>query len=377
MPLPLRLPRAGFAGKGWRLALLCLCLLGISLRAGAMEKGLQDGWAVDDSDHLLLTPAAARQMRESGARWVRLHFRLNARHRAWDEDLLRAYAEAVENLQRERLAVLGLVTYESWPGSQSDWIANNHEVAGGSGDNAYLRGLARQAFPLLLRRFPSVRHWEIWNEPNAWTTNPPGSAEKLPGGFYIYPSNFAWLLRHAFEESRRLSRPVTIVFGGILSADFTGNLDADIAAPYLRDTWKAGKALAGWEGVRRRYRSWPVDGWGLHLYIKGGSRIQPEDLAPYPTAFAKLMEELEGRKTAKRIWITEIGWPTSNKPGSLSEADQAANVTAALVALRGVPAVGPVFWFKLHDEPAADLYFGLRRADDSPKPAWYTYQKAR
>ncbi|HZP82507.1 MAG TPA: hypothetical protein VFB21_12780, partial [Chthonomonadaceae bacterium] len=346
------------AHRGGLGALLWLAALTImsGVRVSAMEKGIQAGWVVDDADTLLLTPAVARQMRESGARWVRLNFRLNPRHLTWDAALLRLYGQAIANTQREHLNVLGLLSNESWPGSQADWIANSREVAGGNGDNPYLRALTGQGFHTLLRRFPSVRHWEIWNEPNAWTTSAPGSAEKLPGGSFLYPSNFAWLLRHASEESRALSHPVTLISGGVLSADFTGNLDADIATPYLRDTARAGKAVAGWESLPRRSGVWPVKGWGFHLYTKAGSRITPDDVAPYVSAFARLRDALEGGKAAKPVWITEIGWATPPKPGSLSEADQAANVTTALDTLRRLPSVGPVLWYKLQDEPAADLY---------------------
>jgi hypothetical protein len=358
---------------------LLLPLLAVIVAANpvrAMEKGIQDGWAVDDSDHVLLTPTVAHRMRESGARWVRLNFRLTAKHPTWDSRLLDAYAEAVGNLQREHLAVLGLITNEAWPGAQADWIANNREVAHGNGDNPYLRALTGTAFAALLRRFPSVRCWEIWNEPNAWTANPPGNADKLPGGSFLYPSNFAWLLRRAFAQSRALPHPVALISGGILAADFTDDISANIAAPYLQETAAAGKTLAGWDALPNRTDVWPVEGWGLHLYLNAGSRLRPDEIAVYAGAFKKRMDTLEGGGTRKPVWITEIGWATPPKPGGFSEADQAANVTAALEGLRSLPCIGPVLWFKLHDQPEADLYFGLRRADDSPKPAWSAFVKA-
>ncbi len=169
---------------------------------------------------------------------------------------------------------------------------------------------------------------------------------------------------------------MTLVSGGILSADFTDSLDANIAAPYLRDTWKAGRSLAGWDALKARYRSWPLNGWGLHLYLKSGSRVASEDVAAYAAAFTKLRDQLEGGTTRKPIWITEIGWATPPGQNSLSEADQAANVTSALTALDGQASVGPVLWFTLHDNPAAALFFGLRHADDTPKPAWDAFRAA-
>jgi hypothetical protein len=341
----------------------------------AQEKAIQEGWAVDDENRTLLTPEVARKMRESGAKWVRLHFRLTARHRRWEDPLLTAYEQAVRNLRRERLQILGLLSYESWNGSQADWICNSREVDGGSGDNPYLRDLIENAFRPLLARFPDVQHWEIWNEPNCWTVNPPGDRDRLPGQYYIYPSNFAFLLRRAYEEARRRSDRITIISGGLLGADFTGNPEIDAAIPYLRSTVQMGREFAGWDAVKSRFGTFPVDHWGLHLYIGGGSRINADYLQKFYRAFAQSVDALEGKASRKQVWLTEIGWATP--PKGLSEADQAENVTTLFAALKGQPRVGPVFWFKLYDVPAADLYYGLFRADGTPKPAWETFRKAR
>jgi hypothetical protein len=303
---------------------------------------------------------------------VRLHFRLNAKHRGWEEPLLAAYGEAVKSLRAERLSILGLLTYESYPGSQADWIENSRERDGGSGDNPYIRSLMESAFRPLLARFPEVGAWEIWNEPNNWTTSSPDVTGKLPGGFYVYPSNFAWILRRAYEEARSAGRRVKIVSGGLLGADFTGQHDSDVAAPYLRATLKMGKECAGWDEIRKRYGTWPADHWGLHLYISDSSRVKPDYFAAFPLAFARAVEEIEGASTRKQVWITEIGYRTN--PGGLTEMDQAASTETVLKILRDQPRIGVVTWFKLHDEPGADLYFGLRRHDGAPKISWYVFR---
>jgi hypothetical protein len=339
----------------------------------ALEKAIQDGWAIDDNDRILLTPQVARIMRDSGAKWVRLHFRLNARHSQWHEPLLAAYQQVVQNLRREKLHILGLVTYESWPGTQAQWIENSAEVHGGNGDNAYIRAFAEKALRTLLAHFPDVTHWEIWNEPNCWTTHPPGNREKLPGQSYVYPSNFAWMLRRSFEEIHRSQRPAALVAGGLLGADFTGNPDADVAAPYLREVFAKGKEFAGWEEIRRRYGTWPADHWGLHLYVSAGSRADADYFAKFSVAFVRALQELEGPKMRKQVWITEVGWATP--PNGLSEVDQAANITTMLQVLRAQPQIGPVFYFKLTDEPAAALYYGLLRADGTPKEAWKAFRE--
>jgi hypothetical protein len=329
------------------------------------QKGIQDGWAFDDQLQPLLTPAVARTMRELGAKWVRLHFRLNATHPRWDEPILQAYERAVQTLRKENIQILGLATYESHPGSQTDWIQNNAEVDGGSGDNPYLRTWASQTFRTLMTRFPTVTTWEVWNEPNCWTTNPPGDKDKLPGQFYIYPSNFAWLLSHAHDEAVKMKPPRQIVSGGLLGADFIGEPVSDTAVPYLRDTFKMGREKARWGATP------PVDGWGLHLYIRSGSLCDPAYFAKFPSAFQEELDKLDPRR--KPIWLTEVGWQTD--PGGLSEEDQAKNVTMLMKDIAGRSQFGPLFFFKLRDEP--DLRFGLQRTDGSPKPAFEAFKRAK
>ncbi|HEY0867590.1 MAG TPA: hypothetical protein VGE01_09430 [Fimbriimonas sp.] len=341
---------------------LACCLLAL-----APQKGIQDGWAFDDRLEPILTPGVARTMKDLGARWVRLHFRLNATHPAWDEPLLEAYEKILGTLKKEKLEVLGLVTYESHPGTQKDWIENSAEVHGGNGDNPYLRAWAGATFRRLLKRYPSVRFWEIWNEPNCWTTHPPGERDRLPGQYYLYPSNFAWLLKRAHLEASALKPARKIVSGGLLGADFTGDPVADTAIPYLRDTLKMGREKAEWGGTV------PVGVWGLHLYIRSGGLVAAEDFAPFPAAFEREVNSLD--PTKRSIWLTEIGWQTDK--GGLSEEGQAANVRMLLEDLSKRPQYGPVFYFKLRDEPAAGLNFGLVRSDGAKKPAFDAYRSAR
>src|SRR5437868_6272513 len=81
---------------------------------------------------------------------------------------------------------LGLLSNESWPGDQDQWIANNAEVAGGNGDNGYVQAFAANAAGVLARHFAGqVGWWEIWNEPNAWTDR--DGAGNPTGGSFLFP----------------------------------------------------------------------------------------------------------------------------------------------------------------------------------------------
>src|SRR5436190_1540360 len=80
-------------------------------------------------------------------------------------------------------------------GLQGGWAIDD---TGGNGDNKYLQKFSSKAAVTLAAHFKDrVSAWEIWNEPNAWTSSP--SSGVYQGGSFIYPSNFAWLLRHVYE----------------------------------------------------------------------------------------------------------------------------------------------------------------------------------
>ena len=84
-----------------------------------------------------------------------------------------------------------------------------------------------------------IRYWEIWNEPNCWTTNPsPGVYE---GCSYIYPSNFAALLAHCHALVHYYSNlDVQIISGGLFGHDIGGFGLGQSGATYLNNTYSVG-----------------------------------------------------------------------------------------------------------------------------------------
>ena len=89
----------------------------------------------------------------------------------------------------------------------------------------------------------------------------------------------------------------------------------------------------------------------------------------------ELRDILEEYGLNKPIWITEIGWTTSE--GSTSEEDQGNYMSRAAVMClaSGVSVVFPHMIGCFGLDPADDEFnFGLLRVDDSPKPAWTSYK---
>lgn len=337
------------------------------VRAQGFALGMQDGWAVGDQDEVILSPAMARAMRDCGSKWVRLHFRLTSKHHTFDAELLRLYGESVRNCRDAGMEVLGLFTYESVPGRQEDWIANSFERHKGTGDNAYVRKFA-ESFGKVAGAFPQVAAWEIWNEPNCWTTAEPSDLAKMPGGYYLYPSNFAWMMRRCFEVARALPHRPKVVSGGLLGMENSTDPRIGSGAAYLAATFAMGRRFASWDSTRARFGAFPADGWGLHLYLAPGSVGSVELFSRFYQAFIDETDRLEGAGRRAPIWMTEVGWNTA--PGGLSEADQASNAARILQVLASNSRSGPLTWFKLRDEPAPQLWFGVLREDLTPKPAY-------
>ena len=378
------------------------------------DHGLQGGWAIDDAGNTDFVHGVRRQlpmMRDAGAGWARINFRLGGCFSDWTRigcngrTALDTYDAVVNAALANNLRVLGLLSNESWPGSQGDWTANNAEVAGGSGDNAYVRAFANGAAGVLAAHFAGrVSQWEVWNEPNAWTSldgqgNP-------TGGSYLWPSNFAWLLARSYAVIKAARPDAVVVSGGVLGHDIGGVstvryvngvptrvtlrgerrgarpavriADGELAssacreavtsgAVYLCDTYLMGIARAGW-----RSSAYPLDAVGQHVYVDQGGTTSQAKLVTYFQDVRDAYARFEGGTTGKPIQVTEIGWTTS----FVSPAVQAGNVAITYDAVRAASYVARGYWFAVQDVPEAGLYYGLVTGDGGTKPAFGAYQQA-
>ena len=378
------------------------------------DQGLQGGWAVDDTGNAVFYHAVYHQlplMRQAGAGWVRINFRLGTCYANWTSPgcngrtALQVYDEVVNRARSQNLQILGLISNESWPGGQSQWIANNAEVAGGDGDNAYAQAFAASVAGPVAQHFATrIGWWEVWNEPNAWTFR--DGAGNPAGGSFLYPSNFAWLLKRSHAAIKAARADAVVVAGGLLAHDQGGASffvgadgrprreirhgerigprrsarTADITyassacvesrpsgAAYLCDLYLMGRAEAGWP----RDAS-PLDHIGLHLYVDQGGTTSVSKLTTYLGEIRAAYTAYEGSSTGKRIEMTEAGWTET----FVSRATQATNVRIMYEALRGTSYVGRGYWFAVQDIPEGGLYYGLLDGDGRQKPAFTAYQQA-
>ncbi len=217
-----------------------------------------------------------------------------------------------------------------------------------------------------------VHTWEIWNEPNIsrfWQPAPdPVAYTRLLG-----------LTAHAIRQA---DPSAFVISGGLAPAA------ASQGVPQLEFLDQI-CAL----GANRL-----VDAIGYHPYSYPALASSPvswsawSQIAGTSTSFATILAR-HGTPAAK-IWATEYGAPTSglavgtpipSSPGS-PEIDHVDDQRQALMAGDAVRTadrtqmIAAFFWFTDRDAgtstDSAESFFGLRRADGSPKPAYYSFRDA-
>lgn len=256
---------------------------------------------------------------------------------------------AVAWAQRGNIGILGIIQYAPWwasgvprmtpdPHSSECGIPSQEKIRNSYDDiratppqrvDAFARYVAA-----LVKRYPSVRYWQIWNEPNTqlfWKPAPD-------------PAAYAVLLKAAYRAAKKTNPHVQIVLGGISSND---------------------------QGY--------IDG----LYRAGGKSyfdimaVHPYDTSQDPDAY--LSAELTSVRglmmkwsDAKPIWLTEIGWPTN----IVSEDQQAAYLQKVYDIASSKQYVGAVFWHTLadcnspnYDPTNSEHNFGIFRNGFSHKKA--------
>lgn len=220
-----------------------------------------------------------------------------------------------------------------------------------------------------------ITAWEIWNEPNLVQSNPYiGKAqcekakrpviEEAPGQFNcVQPRNYGKFLVHTSASVQagsiaRTGHGTDIVLGGLYMTNGGGGA----AKAFLEGVNEVAGAPSAYTELGIHPYSFGNGAGGAQTLISEGSKL------------------IEG--TGKSLWITEIGWPVAaTKSGVyVTEAEQAANLKATFewIGLHAAEMnIELVAWFRLKDFPVVhwEGQCGLRRGDDSHRPAWFAYQE--
>jgi len=208
----------------------------------------------------------------------------------------------------------------------------------------------------------TVSNWEIWNEPNlvgGWT--PPD------------PARYSKFLSDVQFVIRQIDKRATIISGGLAPA---GNVNGN----YAPQDFVAKLAQAG--GLKR------VDGVGIHPYSFPAYPDEAINFNPIYNAVPAMYYVMAVYGYAdKKIWATEVGWPTSSQSPETyrfwdgvqvgTEAYQAKELPLTITTwFKGRPFAGPIFVYAQRDKCTNNTQWlckmGIERTDGSKKPAWTT-----
>ncbi|PWU21142.1 MAG: hypothetical protein C5B50_02445 [Verrucomicrobia bacterium] len=389
VPSPGALARPLFTTRSSRLTLLALLFLALppTTRA-AGPYGTDNGWAVDHSTGAIyLTSSLAAQMVQGETGWLRVEMFLVNGHSTWDSTVLGYYDTAVSNALNAGLQVMMLIDGGSWPGSQTDWCANNQEHnSGQNGENVYVEGFATNAVLPIVQHFHNrVKYYEIWNEPNCWSSNYTGGY--FYGCTYIYPSNYGWLLARSWEAVHVAhgysTNDITLFSGGVFGHNIGGVQSyANAGAQYLDDTYSTGTNLAkgaSFTLIKTNYNAYPLDGIGEHLYIYTGGTVVSNTFRQYEDWVHSALTKYEGTSSPKKTFITEFGWQTTNisNGNGVSQNIQDTNLITSFSAINATPYVRMAIWFQWKDNPAGSLWYGVIDSSGNPKLSYPDYQRCQ
>lgn len=331
--------------------------------------GSQPGQPIDDSGNILITDEVADRLAQAGG-WVRMNFRLGP-YSSDSAAFYAAYDTIVNRLRARGLQVLGLMSNESWRGSQADWTQNSFEQSSGDGHNAFIDQFG-YAFARLAKHYENqIAAWEIWNEPNCWSDNPaPGV---YTGCSYIYPSNFAALLAHCHSQVHYYNHiAVQVVSGGLFGHDIGGFGSGPAGVDYLDSTYDTGINRTGkFSWAHGAYGTYPLDGIGQHIYINQGGAVSASWFRSYLDSMHAVVTKWEGASSGKSTWLTEFGWTQPQ----VSESTQAANLTQAMSIVNAKSYVAHALWFQ-NEDGGPGFGYGLFRSDGSKKPAQTRFRAA-
>jgi hypothetical protein len=212
-----------------------------------------------------------------------------------------------------------------------------------------------------------VKHWEIWNEPN------------LSGSWFPTPSvvQFSNMLKAAYPAIKGADPTAVVISGGLSPAP------ADDVDPITaQHPYPAHKGEIGFvQGIYSNGAGGSFDHMGIHPY---SWPLQPSNPATYngwqmmsvTTPSVRSVMVANG-DSAKQIWMTEMGGPTGNGPGAVTEADQASMLVEAHQLAAGYSWAGPLIWYEYWDQSTnlgnTEENFGIVRNDYSPKPSYNAY----
>lgn len=304
-----------------------------------------------------------------GVTWIRLDLNWfdiqpeNASSYRWTN-----FDRVVRAARSRGLSLLAIISYTP-PWARPLGATNSDSWA--PADPAQFAAFAAKA----VRRYAprGIHTWEIWNEPNSetfWKPHPD-------------PNSYVRLLRLTTKAMREADPGVFIVSGGLAQAKTDASHIA--ALEYFNDMCRLGANRL-------------VDAVGDHPY---SFPLTPLEGSPWNLWGQMTTTHPSFRSILKQygtpdlpIWATEYGvptngpgkaattagWDSQHLPDHATEAYQAVLAVDSVKAAMRTPHLGALFWYTNVDRGTdtndKKNFFGLRRFDRRPKPAYYALRRA-
>jgi hypothetical protein len=222
----------------------------------------------------------------------------------------------------------------------------------------------------LAARYPGVRRYSVWNEPNLEQFLAPQFGAD---GRSLAPRLYARLYRAAYEGIKE-ANPAAVVAIGETSAR---GRDAP-SRGNVQDSHSPARFARLLADVRPRLG---FDAWAHHPFPTSPDR-PPDQRARWPTVtllsldrFGLALEAWFGRPQIP-LWITEYGHETRpEEPLGVSRELQAAYAARALALAAAVARVEVFVWFTFRDDPTNTWQSGLLDENGRPKPAYARFSQ--
>lgn len=208
--------------------------------------------------------------------------------------------------------------------------------------------------------------WEIFNEPNMGEN----------GQTVITSQNYTELLKLSYNAVKAVDQNNLVLTAGNASVPY--NSDGSALAPsghysavqYLKDIYTYGG---------KNY----FDAVAHHPYTYPLMPTNEQDWSGWKMMKAGMRDTMvQNGDSNKKIWITEVGAPTSGGSSALTESDQAVNLQLVYDLAKATTWAGPILWYSYRDRGpdswtgnTTESFFGLIRPDKSRKPAYNKFKE--
>jgi hypothetical protein len=348
---------------------LFACFISVSLPAQS-EMGIDIGQPINPSTGDINWGTDTSVIGPTCTPWVRVNFILGPWASPSDNTLYngrtwaQAYGEIIDKLTARGIQVYGLIgaeayTYpggilEQYPGSDS-----NQSVS-------WIQNYASNFVDIVNIFKDRVRVFESFNEPNNWTNS---------NTSIVHPAWFSLLLQEIYLNTKYFNGhdadpdwQVTLVSGALFT------FDLNTGGQYINDTYWYGKNVFAWDWTYQQTGSYPLDGFGQHIYVEQGSSNAGVVSAAITYNLDDFWNNIYVYETDvnKRIWISEFGWES----GVYGEQFQSDNLTTGFNVFQNDNRVRLALWFTMSDFPGGDwgLYYMGNFQSSDRKIAYYTFK---